>query len=81
MTSETIFLTPADLLLAALLVAALALVSWRMGLGFGRADHRGRSSDHHSAVPGGTGFESGIFIGSAFVDRIHGCGDAARGRP
>ena len=33
MTSETIFLAPSDLLLAALLVAALALVSRRMGLG------------------------------------------------
>ncbi len=33
MTSETIFLAPSDLLLAALLVAALALVTRRMGLG------------------------------------------------
>ncbi len=33
MTPETIFLTPMDLLLAALLVVALALVSRRMGLG------------------------------------------------
>ena len=33
MTSETIFLTPTDLSLAALLVIALALVSRRMGLG------------------------------------------------
>lgn len=33
MKPETIFLSPADLSFAALLVVALALVSWRMGLG------------------------------------------------
>lgn len=33
MTPETIFLTPTDLMLAAVLVAAMALVSRRMGLG------------------------------------------------